>query len=61
MELLKHKQFIDKLDQSKFASDEVCDFVNKNPYIQIVAINTVRVGNASVVDLYYKIDDEVTE
>lgn len=61
MELLRHKQFIDKIDQSEFASDEVCDFVNKNSYIQIVAINTVRVGNTSVVDLYYKIDDEVTE
>lgn len=61
MELLKHKQFIDKFDQNEYASDMVCDFVNKNPYVQIVAINTTRINDLSVVDLYYKIDDEVTE
>lgn len=61
MEFLKHKKFEDILSTDEYASDKVCEFVNNNPYIQIVAINTARLNNTSVVDLYYKIDDETTE
>lgn len=61
MELLRHKKFEDILSTDEYASDKVCEFVNSNPYIQIMAINTNYKDSREIVDLYYKLDDEAPE